>query len=111
MPTICFGLTPRNKAVTSVARKHAVPDALSQLNVKTAAYGAGRPVTGGIRVIALCSQGTLMPLTAAFFQGAAGSSEFVHASMRALIDGSPHASTKTTSIRYGSQAMKSSPAE
>src|ERR1043165_7321830 len=92
--------------------KHAVPDALNQLNVKTAPYGVGLPVTGGMRVIALCRPGTLRPLTVeAFFKDHDPISEFVHLSIAALIVGWPAMSTAATSSMYGSHAASSSPAE
>ena len=43
--------------------KHAVPAALSQLNSKTAAYGAGFAVTGGIRVIGIVESGHSRPFS------------------------------------------------
>src|SRR4029079_6884666 len=100
MPTNRDGLTRRKIAATIVAKKHDVPDAVSQLNVKTAPYGDGRGVTGGTRVMRLCRPGTFRPLTTpAFFGSAAGSRSFVHRSSPLLIDGAPHASTKPTSRR------------
>src|SRR5262245_33589891 len=98
MPTSFDGLTRRKSAATSVARKHDVPDAVSQLNVNTAAYGAGAGVTGGIRVIALCRPGTFRPFnTVALFGSDGDSTLWVHLSIAPLMDGSPHARTKTTS--------------
>src|SRR3954462_11205607 len=94
-----------------MARKHALPDAVSQLKVKTAAYGEGALVTGGTRIIRLCRAGTLMPLsTVVLFGRNEGIRPFVQRSSAPLIDGSPHASTNTTSSRYGAQAMTISPA-
>ncbi len=43
------GLTRSTSADASVARKHDVPDALSQFHSKTAAYGVGCATTGGTR--------------------------------------------------------------
>src|ERR1044071_6772255 len=91
------------------ANRHAVPDAVSQFHAKTAAYGAGAGVTGGTRVIRLCRPGTLMPLRAVACGKKLGKNRSLNLSSTALIDGSPHASTKTTSSRYGIQAMNTSP--
>src|SRR5262245_9440687 len=94
------GETRRHNADARIASRQAVPDALSQLNVNTAAYGGGLAVTGGTRVITLCRPGTFRPFsTVALFIERSGSMLCVHASIRDLIDGSPHASTKTTSSR------------
>ena len=41
MSTNFAGRTPRSRAATIVAMKHADPDAVSQLKVNTAAYGDG----------------------------------------------------------------------
>ncbi len=56
-----------------VARKHAVPEALSQLNANTAGYGNTAFVTGGTRVIMLCNPGTVRPFSAATLGRKAGS--------------------------------------
>src|SRR5690349_15892285 len=94
------GPTRRNSAAARIAMKHAVPDALSQLNVNTAAYGAGLAVTGGMRVIALCRPGTLRPFnTVALLIETDAISSLVQRSMPALIDGWPTASTAITSSR------------
>src|SRR5204862_7881089 len=87
------------------ANRHAVPDAVSQFHAKTAAYGAGAGVTGGTRVIRLCRPGTLMPLRAVACDRKAGKKRSLNLSSAALTDGSPPASTKTTSSKYGIQAM------
>src|SRR5438105_4339352 len=107
MPISCRGRTRRNAAAASVARKHAVPDAVSQLNVNTAAYGDADGVTGGIRVIALCSPGTNRPfMTVGLYGMSDGSMAWVRASIAFLIAGAPTASTNRTSSRYGDQATK-----
>src|SRR3970040_1860011 len=106
MPTSCLGLTPSSRPAAIVARKHDVPDALSQLSVNTAPYGAGAVVTGGVRVIKLCRAGTFSPFSTLAFVGRnAGSKPLVQRSIAALVDGSPHARTNTTSSAYGSHAM------
>src|SRR5438046_534840 len=92
-------------AVRMAANRHAVPDAVSQFHANTAAYGAGAGETGGTRVIRLCSPGTLMPLSAVACGRKAGKKRSLNRSSIALIDGSPQASTKTTSSKYGIQAM------
>src|ERR1043166_10140379 len=103
MPSSFDGPTRRNSAATSVAMKHAVPDAVSQLNVNTAAYGDSVGVTGGGRRIKLCRPGTKMPfITVALFHDA-GSSVCVRASIEFLIAGAPTRSTETTRSRYGIQ--------
>src|SRR4051794_3321682 len=104
------GRTRSTNAVAIVARKQAVPDAVSQFRVNGAAYGAGRGVTGGIRVIALWSPGTLIPLSVVALSGRNdGITPLVHRSMAALIAGAPKNSTKMTRSRYGDQARKISP--
>src|SRR5471032_3186582 len=96
------GRTPSSTADTSVASRHAVPDALSQFNVKTAAYGAGFKVTGGMRMIRLCRPGTLSPFRPLeAFGRNDGMAPCVHVSIAVLIADSPHARTNTTSNRYG----------
>ena len=69
MPAKRLGPTRRNAAAATVARKHAVPEALSQLKAYTAAYGAGALVTGGTRMIMLCRPGTFSPFSAVAFRG------------------------------------------
>src|SRR6476620_3521120 len=54
-----FGETRSTSDVALAASRHAVPDALSQFNSNSAAYGAGAFVTGGIWVIRLCRPGTM----------------------------------------------------
>src|ERR1044071_1683202 len=92
------------------ANRHAVPDAVSQFHAKTAAYGAGAGVTGGTRVIRLWRPGTLMPLRAVACGRKLGKNRSLNVSSAAFTDGSPHASTKITSSRYGIHAMNTSPA-
>src|SRR5918994_854649 len=105
MPTNCRGFTRSTSAAAIVARKQAVPDALSQFSVKTAAYGAGAGVTGGTRVIALCSPVTITPFSpVGAFGRKDGIAPLVHVSSASLIDGSPHARTNITSNKYGLQA-------
>ena len=90
----------RGKRAERVARKQAVPDALSQFHVNTAAYGAGCVTTGGTRVIWLCSPGTSSPFKPVAAVGtASGRMPCVHRSSTAFTAGSPHASTNTTSSR------------
>src|SRR5262245_56953488 len=106
MPTTCFGGTRSSAAAASVARKHAVPDAVSQLKVKTAAYGASLGVTGGMRMIALCRPGTNSPIiTAGLLYCEAGSIACVCASIAFFTDGAPTTKTKMTSRRYGDHAI------
>ena len=64
------GLMRRTMAVASIARKQAVPDALSQFISKSAAYCVGCLATGGICVMTLCSPGTMSRLSPV---GASGS--------------------------------------
>ena len=100
MPASRFGRTPSSAAATSVARKHAVPDAVSQLNVKTAAYCDSFGVTGGTLVIRLCRPGTNRPfMTVGLLGNDPGSHACVRASNAFLIVGAPHARTKATSSR------------
>ena len=106
------GPTPSSSAAAIVARKHAVPDALSQLNANTAGYGAGVLVTGGTRMIRLCNPGTFSPFSAVAFLGSqVGSRPLLNLSSHSFTAGSPHASTKPTSNRYGIQAMNTSAPE
>ena len=57
-------------------------------------------VTGGMRVMALCSPGTMIPFSPVGAWGShAGITPCVQRSMSALISGSPHVSTNTTSSR------------
>src|SRR5262252_2316299 len=112
MPASFDGPTRRTAAAASVAMKQAVPEAVSQLNVNTAAYGDAAGVTGGMRVIALCRPGTNNPfITVGLFGNIDGSIACVRTSIAFLIDGAPTARTKTTSSRYGDHAVKISPAE
>src|SRR5262245_45675471 len=75
----CDGFTRSRMAAAMAARKHDVPDALSQLSVNTAPYGAGFGVTGGILSIRLCRPGTLIPLrTPGLIGRNPGSSAFVN---------------------------------
>src|SRR5919202_3712414 len=111
MPASLRGPTRSRAAAASVARKQAVPDAVSQLKVNTAAYGDAVGVTGGTRVIRLCRPGTNNPfITVGLFGSDAGSMACVRASIAFLIDGAPTASTNKTSSKYGDQAIKISPA-
>src|SRR4051812_28762047 len=108
----CRGETRRMSAVSTDAMKHAVPAALSQLNSNTAAYGAGFGVTGGMRVIALCSPGTSRPFnTVPLFATNAGRRLSLNRLRLALIDGAPHTTTHPTSNIYGSQPINTSAAE
>src|SRR5690349_13343595 len=104
-----IGRRRKSSAAAIVARKHALPDALSQLSVYTAPYGAGEPVTGGTRSMALCNPGIRMPFNPVADRGTnAGSRLFVKRSNAALIGGSPHTSTNATNSRYGSHAENTS---
>src|SRR3954466_2998471 len=88
------GRTRSTNAVAIVARKQAVPDAVSQFRVNGAAYGAGRGVTGGIRVLQPGSPGTLIPLSVVALSGRNdGITPLVHRCMRPLIAGAPKNST------------------
>ena len=59
----------------------------------------------------LCRPGTLIPfMTVALLSDRPAMRPFVHLSMPALIVGWPTMSTATTRSRYGSHAMKTSPA-
>src|SRR5438105_3700596 len=99
------GPTPSRIAATIVARKHAVPDALSQLNAKTAGYGAGTRVTGGTRVIRLWSIGTLMPFNAVALRGRNdGMMPLVKRSSAPFTVTAPQARTNATSSMYGIHA-------
>src|SRR5437879_11260988 len=94
------GATRSRPAETRVARKHAGPDAVSQLNVNTAAYGDSFGVTGGTLVIRLCRPGTNSPfMTVGLLGNTPGSHACVRASNAFLIVGAPHARTKATSSR------------
>src|SRR5262245_42701882 len=101
MPTNFAGRTPNRRAATIVARKHDVPDALNQLNVNTAGYGAGAFVTGGMRTIWLCSPGTSKPFSAgaAAVDIPAGINACVKRFNRTATAGWPHDKTNTTSRR------------
>jgi hypothetical protein len=58
----------------------------------------------------LCRPGTFNPFSVVAFLGSdAGSRLLVHVSIAALMVGWPHASTNTTSNRYGSHAANTSP--
>ena len=70
------------------------PDAVSQFSVKTAPYGDGFVVTGGTRVIALCSIGTFRPFSVPGLRGSHdGISPFVQRSIAALIPDTPNSAT------------------
>src|SRR5262245_8037941 len=91
------------------AARHAVPAALSQFSSKTAGYGDGFAVTGGMRMMALCSPGTSRPFrTVGLFGRNAGQRLSVQRFIAALIVGAPNTRTHTTSIRYGDHAANSS---
>src|SRR5579871_217019 len=107
----CRGPTRRTMADRIVAMKQAVPDAVSQFKVKTAAYGASLGVTGGMRRMRLWSPGTRIPFITVGLRHDAGRSALVRASIAFLIVGWPASSTQTTSRRYGDQARKISPPE
>src|SRR5215467_104298 len=66
------GLMRSTSIVAIAARKHAVPDALSQFSSKGAAYGAACFVTGGICVIRLWSPGTNSRIALRGVSGAVG---------------------------------------
>src|SRR5215510_5226481 len=101
------GLTRSTSAATSVASRHAVPDALNQFISNSAAYCVGFGTTGGTCVIMLCRPGTSRRFGSVACIGiAAGHNEFVHALILAFVPGSPHTRTNTTSSRYGDHAMK-----
>src|SRR3989442_11779611 len=112
MPTSFFGRTRSSAAAASVARKQAVPDAVSQLKVNTAAYGAAPGVTGGMRVIMLCRPGTKRPfMTVGLFGNEAGNIAWVCRSIGFLTTGAPTGRTNSTSRGYGGHAMKIAAAE
>src|SRR5215510_6286854 len=102
--------TPRTNAARIVASRHAVPDALNQFNSNNAAYGVGFATTGGTCVIWLWRPGTMRRSAFLGVSGAVGSDAGINPSakwlMRYLMLASPHASTTTTSSKYGTQAMK-----
>src|SRR5262245_6925744 len=92
------GLTRSTSAATSVASRHAVPDALNQFISKSAAYCVGFGTTGGTCVIMLCRPGTSRRFGSVACIGiAAGHNECVHALILAFVPGSPHTRTNTPS--------------
>src|SRR3954471_21068951 len=106
------GPTPSTSAAAIVARKHDVPDALSQFHSNTAAYGVGAATTGGTRWMMLCRPGTSRPFNSVALCGTlAGSRLFVNRVSAVLNGTMPHTRTNDTSRRYGSHATNTAPAE
>src|SRR3989442_7776668 len=107
MPTSFFGRTRSSAAAASVARKQAVPDAVSQLKVNTAAYGAAPGVTGGMRVIMLCRPGTKRPfMTGGLFCNEAGNIALGCRSIAVFNTGAATAKTNSTSQRDCDHGLK-----
>src|SRR3989442_14035649 len=107
MPTSFFGRTRSSAAAASVARKQAVPDAVSQLKVNTAAYGAAPGVTGGMRVVMLCRPGTKRPvMTGGVFGNEAGHISWGCRLVAFLTTGAPTARTNRTRRRDSDTALK-----
>src|SRR5712692_1588330 len=57
-PANFFGPIPSTIAAATAARKQEVPEAPSQLKLKTASYRSGALVTGGTLRMVRCSPGT-----------------------------------------------------
>src|ERR1044071_9931869 len=113
MPANFRGPTPRNIAAAIVARKHAVPEAVSQFHSNKAAYGVFLGTTGGTCVIRLCRPGTPMRFKRAAGGGCvaggarteSGRYGSVQTLTRALMLGAPNVKTEMTKSTYGSHAM------